>query len=864
MRKHTLTKLFRQRFKLWRKNASELKLVKHLSIIKIQAIFRRYVAIKSKLEKIRKIRQTNKKYLIMCEYHHSFLLLQVLKNWNIIFEKTKYNRSINLIKLFIKTTHWKKQINNMKYKLMNLLKIKKKYTYKKLFYIWYNIFSKKLQKRAFVTIRFWMRRKLKKKKRTQHLQRLNTIEKDPYLEQIIFNLNKLFQKKYLIKWKCLYNVIKIEKSKNLVAKNLKYLYYKKNIKSKLNYFRAKEEYLTSKVIKKEYLYVSLSLYKWRFLTSVLRIQRVLRIFNAKNRKNKRIYQLQKLNYLNLRSKFNYKKLLFQKWQKIVKDKKSYFLYLIRKFIRKWRNKNILKRLNKIILRKYYLQILLEKLHFYTLKKSFQRLFQQLFLQKQIYGIKKIISLQIKMILKFYFNKFKKETKIQHILLDYFDYYRIKMNNKLSYKLLRLHHHHHHSHRDNNNTNNNTGFGFSNEDNNFSRQHQINNNNVNNNNNKIIKKLKVNNKILIDYNKFDQMKSLLIWKYFYNYTMKLKYELIKKESPKIVFYILEHLLNKNYYCLKIQKVIKRYLYMKEIKLKVIKNKIINEKYLIIQTKRFNQIQRKYFNKSKSYGIKLRYSRIKLQNFFRQIISKKIVNKLKIIKFNLTKNERIIYNKYKLKTLYKILKLIEFYYIIKNCEFFPLLKQNFQIQNYTNLNYSTNLKYKTLNSSTSLYSKECQKYLFQIRKNGIFIINFLNYNLNFNELNYLILNSKIIFIENIYETNFTSLLLQFLIQVFNGNKIIFCGGHINSEMMKQIVTFLVLREELLTLHFNEVNITYNILKPLLQTIQSNITMISELSIDVESVGIFGLCSIIVSLRVSIIFIIIYYYSPYLFIN
>ena len=74
MRRHILTKVFRQRFKLWRKHASELKVLRRMSCLKIQTSFRRYSAIKSKKQKIYKIRQTNKKYLIMCEYHHSFLL----------------------------------------------------------------------------------------------------------------------------------------------------------------------------------------------------------------------------------------------------------------------------------------------------------------------------------------------------------------------------------------------------------------------------------------------------------------------------------------------------------------------------------------------------------------------------------------------------------------------------------------------------------------------------------------------------------------------------------------------------------------------------------------------------------------------
>lgn len=133
MRVLQLKKLFRARFRLWLSNAKELRKLKLISCIKIQTCFRRYRATCLRLHLTQRCRQANRKYIIACELHHSFYLVQLLRSWNAIWFQTRNTRCVNMIKLFLNISSWQVKLKKAGVKLHKFLQIRRKYSNRRVF-----------------------------------------------------------------------------------------------------------------------------------------------------------------------------------------------------------------------------------------------------------------------------------------------------------------------------------------------------------------------------------------------------------------------------------------------------------------------------------------------------------------------------------------------------------------------------------------------------------------------------------------------------------------------------------------------------------------------------------------------------------
>ena len=133
MRFFQLKKLFRGRFKRWSQYAKELRQLKEISCLKIQVNYRGYRARSLRQSLRKRCVQANRKYLIACELHHSFSLVQLLRTWNVIWFDTRNRRCANLIIVFLNTSSWQVKLKRAGVKLHKLLMIKKKYANRRSF-----------------------------------------------------------------------------------------------------------------------------------------------------------------------------------------------------------------------------------------------------------------------------------------------------------------------------------------------------------------------------------------------------------------------------------------------------------------------------------------------------------------------------------------------------------------------------------------------------------------------------------------------------------------------------------------------------------------------------------------------------------
>ncbi len=334
MRRATLQRQFRRQLRTWRKNAIESNQLRFHSARTLQMAYRSYCARAILFQRKYRTHQANRKYLIACELHHSFYNIQILKEWHKIWKVTRNNRCIDLLKVFLKTTKWSVKMKRMGVKLTALLNIRNKYCYQKIFKIWWKRFQTKRERRAVCILRFWLRSKLKRKGRREKQRELikkekerrggkpidmetilKQIEESKEMKRIVYRFDAIYMKREWRKWREQYKAKQILRCQIRIATQLPYIYRQVKMKRKLNYYRARREFLESSSLKRHHVTLLHKLIHWRKLTSINRIQRQIRIYLAKCRVRRRLYQLQRTEYLYKRSLSHFVFYYFDHWIK---------------------------------------------------------------------------------------------------------------------------------------------------------------------------------------------------------------------------------------------------------------------------------------------------------------------------------------------------------------------------------------------------------------------------------------------------------------------------------------------------------------------------------------------------------------------
>ncbi len=154
--------------------------------------------------------------------------------------------------------------------------------------------------------------------------------------------------------------------------------------------------------------------------------------------------------------------------------------------------------------------------------------------------------------------------------------------------------------------------------------------------------------------------------------------------------------------------------------------------------------------------------------------------------------------------------------------------------------------------SFASDVFHEHLFNLKRSGALVID---------SSRAMITNDEIVYLAGLAEVVFCQVhsaagnnALRYVIQGFRGSKLVVFGGALEEAASKDLFFFCSnIRNEsgtvkLLKLHFNKTVINFELIESFSRVLVLGSTLIEELSIDVESVGILGMYVLIASLRVS----------------
>jgi hypothetical protein len=130
MREVNLVRNHRRRLFQWRDNVIALKEYKKRCSISIQLLWRCYFAKKRKNMIMQRMRNANKKFFFLCEFHHNLYRLEIFKEWTRLMRITRSHRCASILSVFIRTSERRKKFYWAGDKLRNLLRIRKKHTYR--------------------------------------------------------------------------------------------------------------------------------------------------------------------------------------------------------------------------------------------------------------------------------------------------------------------------------------------------------------------------------------------------------------------------------------------------------------------------------------------------------------------------------------------------------------------------------------------------------------------------------------------------------------------------------------------------------------------------------------------------------------
>lgn len=130
MREINIVKNHRRRLFQWRDNVIALKEYKRVCSITIQMNWRCYIAKKKRLITIQKMRNANKKFFFLCEFHHNLYRLEIFKEWTRLMRETRNHRCAGILSVFITASERRKKLYWAGDKLRRLLRIRKDHAYK--------------------------------------------------------------------------------------------------------------------------------------------------------------------------------------------------------------------------------------------------------------------------------------------------------------------------------------------------------------------------------------------------------------------------------------------------------------------------------------------------------------------------------------------------------------------------------------------------------------------------------------------------------------------------------------------------------------------------------------------------------------
>ena len=646
-------------------------------------------------------------------------------------------------------------------------------------------------------------------------------------------------------WRALYVSRQSKVALRTLAIRLPIIYARKKARRKLSQLRVCREWVMAKEKGRGFQEYNHSFYRWRLLTSTLRIQRHTRIFLAKSALFRKVNQKRRIVAHDVKRKYESKLLHLANWRHFQKRRK-FRRRTARNTIVRFLNKYVfLHRLSKVLLKQKNMRNFLYLIDLKHKKKSFGQLHRMVFGLKKFMCLKRMCAILNHLILADTFKIFQTNTRDQHringLVKSLIDTPLNRMMSRVSAEEQWVYQSKEGYHAGVINIVNCSASSLSAPDVSVDIRNWPTLLNT------------AGTHVRMDSSLYDKKKIFQSWLFAFRLRTMRKVEHCAKNSPPIFDTALKTFRVKQNIAITIQKWVRGYQGMKKSRDKRLAMLVFWENATILRQVTQHRFQRRNFSEMVFLILHSKTARLRLQCWFRQCLARMKRTQKKINLSIQQQKEYAVYRLHRRNDLSKIMRLMEFGCVLRCCAIQLASPRERHQQNGGTLKPMLSLENKQLRTRmmkkkplamTDFSSEEYHNHLFRLKQTGVLVVDSAAVVvLRPNELAFLIESATTLFSQAAGEHQ----TVRDIATNFHGNKLIFCGGMISESTAHDLYYLLTSREEKIAINFSEVTVCFKAVSKIARSLEHNFAKIRELSVDSDSMGSLGIAALLVSLKV-----------------
>ena len=707
---------------------------------------------------------------------------------------------------------------------------------------WHTNFMKRRYRHAVACLRFFVRDVFLKIRNRKKVAQITLITNNNALKETQRRLNAHLLKAKFDLWRQIYVLRQSKIAYNTLATRMPILYARFKARRKLAQLRVRREFIISRSQGQRCRDFNHTFYRWRLLTSTLRIQRVARIFIAKCALFRRVSLKERIIAHGIKKIVNCKVNYIQSWCHFIKRRRfrrKVARNCIVKFLRKYQ---FFRQLGRKFLKNNRLLSFLLLVDLKHKRKCFGQLHRMVFGLKQFQCMKRMCQILNRLVLADAFKIFRSNSR---------DQYRIKnLVTLLIYKPLdRM-----------------MAYSAAREKWTYLSETGYKGGAI-----KMINTAVLGQPLSVDLQRwpsllntpelnvhmttqlYDKKKIFQQWAYAYRLRNMRKVEICVQNGPPIILTALKAFDVKRKGCIVIQKWIRYLQAVAASRRKRLQMLVYWEKITLLRATTKHKFRKRNFNEMMFLALHAKSARLSLQCWFRQYLARKARVRKKIERGVQQKKEFAVFRMHRRHALSKIMRMMEFGCVLRCCAIQLSSPRERHLQNggtkkplqsLDNKKSRSRLNKKNLLTMKDFSSEDYHSHLFRLKQTGVLVVDSSNTTgLQPNELAFLIQSATTLFSQASGEHHRISAIAN----NFQGTKLIFCGGMISDSSAYDLYYLLTSREEKICINFTEVTVCFKAVTKIARSLEHNFAKIRELSIDSESMGSLGLAALFVSLKV-----------------
>lgn len=708
---------------------------------------------------------------------------------------------------------------------------------------WYTNFKKRQRRHAIACIRFFVRDVFLKIRNRKKVAQIARITNTKALQETQKRLNQHLTRAKFTHWRNIYVLRQSKIAFNTLATRMPILYARKKDRRKIAQLRVKREYIITRGMAKRFREYNFSFYKWRLLTSTLRIQRFVRIFLAKCALFRRVNLRRRIIAHGVAQVYKCKVNHLKSWLHFLKRRTFRRKSARNCIVRMFHKYGFFRRLGKKCIKNSRMINFLLLIDMKHKRKSFGQLHRMVFGVKQFQCMKKMCQILNRLILTDAFQIFLSNTRDQHRMSGLVRLHIRKPLNRMM-----------------DNAADDESWTYRSNSGYVSGDIVMINSTVEDQSTPIdIRRWPsllntAPSNVHMTTQLYDKKKIFQEWLFAYRLQQMRRIETCVQNCPQVIDAALVAFSVKRKNCVIIQKWIRRWYAVIICRQKRLKMLLYWEKITLVRARNKQRFRQRNFQEMMFLALHAKSARLTLQCWARQCLARMARVRRKIELGEEQKKEFAVFRLYRRNALSKIMRLMEFGCVLRCCaiQLSSPRERHHQsggtkrpLQSLDNKQSRIRLNKKKTLTLKDFSSDAYHSYLFRLKQTGVLVIDSSNLGaLKPNELAFLISSAATLFSQASGEHH----ALSDIANNFQGNKIIICGGTISAGSAYDLYYLLTSRDEKININFSEVTVCFNAVTKIARSLEHNFAKIRELSIDSDSIGSLGIAALLVSLKVT----------------